>query len=136
MNDMTDVVENVVESIPIIAMVLAGLYALALICAVREISVSRTSQGSIAWLVSLAFLPFPTAIIYLVFGWKHFDSYAQTRMQVRQSRLIRSEDLAVIDREAGAAWPVQRRAAGMPFLAGNTAELLIDGEATFESIFA
>ena len=135
MTDMTDVVENVVESIPIIAMVLAGFYAVALICAVREISVSRTSQGSIAWLVSLAFLPFPTTIIYLVFGWKHFDSYALTRMQVRQSRLIRSEDLAVIDREAGAEWPVQRRAAGMPFLAGNTAELLVDGDATFESIF-
>lgn len=135
MNDMTEVVENVVESIPIIAMVLAGFYSVAIICAVREISVSRTSQGSIAWLVSLAFLPFPTTIIYLIFGWKHFDSYAQTRMQVRQSRLIRSEDLAVIDRDAGAEWPVQRRAAGMPFLAGNTAELLVDGDATFESIF-
>lgn len=133
--DMTDMVEGVVESIPIIAMVLAGFYALAIICAVREISVSRTSQGSIAWLVALGFLPFPTALIYLIFGWKHFDSYAQTRMQVRQSRLIRSEDLKVVDRETGAAWPVQRRAAGMPFLAGNKAELLIDGTATFDSIF-
>jgi cardiolipin synthase len=133
--DMSEAVETVVESIPIIAMVLAGFYAIAIICAVREISASRTSQGSIAWLVSLAFLPFPTIIFYLVFGWKHFDSYAQTRMQVRASRLIRSEDLAVIDRDAGAEWPVQRRAAGMPFLAGNAAELLVDGEATFESIF-
>lgn len=133
--DTTDVVENVVDSIPIIAMVLAGFYSVAIICAVREISASRTAQGSVAWLVSLAFLPFPTTIFYLIFGWKHFDSYAQTRMQVRASRLIRGEDLAVIDREAGAEWPVQRRAAGMPFLAGNTAELLIDGHATFESIF-
>jgi len=113
--DMTGAVETVVENIPIIAMVLAGFYAIAIICAVREISASRTSQGSIAWLVSLAFLPFPTTIIYLVFGWKHFDSYARTRMQVRASRLIRSEDLAVIDRDAGAQWPVQRRAAGKPF---------------------
>jgi cardiolipin synthase len=133
--DMTDMVENVAENIPIIAMVLAGLYALAVICAVREISVSRTSQGSIAWLVSLAFLPFPTTLIYFIFGWKHFDSYAQTRMQVRQSRLLRSEDLAVIDRDMGAEWPVQRRAAGMPFLAGNKVELLVDGTETFESIF-
>ncbi len=133
--DMTDVVEGVVENIPIIAMVLAGFYALAFICAVREISASRTSQGSIAWLVALGFLPFPTAIIYLVFGWKHFDSYAKTRLEVRHSRLIRSEDLKVIDREMGAAWPVQRRAAGMPFLDGNKADLLIDGKATFDSIF-
>jgi cardiolipin synthase len=134
--DMTEMAETVVESIPIIAMILAGFYALAAICAIREISVSRTSQGSIAWLVSLAFLPFPTALIYLVFGWKHFDSYAKTRLEVRHSRLLRSEDLAVIDRETGALWPVQRRAAGMPFNAGNKVDLLVDGEATFESIFA
>lgn len=134
--DMTDMVENVVESIPVIAMVLAGFYALAAICAVREINASRTSQGSIAWLVSLAFLPFPTALIYLIFGWKHFDSYAKTKLEVRHARLIRSEDLAVIDRETGAQWPVQRRAAGMPFLAGNKVDLLIDGDAIFESILS
>lgn len=134
--DVTEMAESVIENIPIIAMILAGFYALALICAIREISASRTSQGSIAWLVSLAFLPFPTALIYLVFGWKHFDSYASTKLQVRHSRLLRSEDLAVIDRETGAEWPVQRRAAGMPFIAGNKVDLLIDGKATFDSIFA
>jgi cardiolipin synthase len=134
--DMTEMAESVVENIPIIAMVLAGFYALAVICAIREISASRTSQGSIAWLVSLAFLPFPTALIYLVFGWKHFDSYAQTRLEVRHSRLLRSEDLAVIDRETGALWPVQRRAAGMPFIAGNKVDLLVDGDAIFDSIIA
>ena len=132
--DMTDVVEGVVQNISIIAMLVAGFYVLAAICAVREVTVSRTSQGSIAWLVSLAFLPFPTAILYLIFGWKHFDSYAQTRLQVRQSRLIRAEDLQVVDRDMGATWPVQRRAAGMPFLAGNKAELLVDGDAVFDSI--
>jgi cardiolipin synthase len=132
--DMTDMVEGVVENIPIIAMVVAGFYVLAAICAVREIYASRTSQGSIAWLVSLAFLPFPTTLIYFIFGWKHFDSYARTKLEVRHSRLIRSEDLKVIDRETGAEWPVLRRAAGMPFIAGNKVDLLVDGEAIFESI--
>jgi len=134
--DMTEMVEGVVENIPIIAMILAGFYALAAICAVREINASRTSQGSIAWLVSLAFLPFPTALIYLIFGWKHFDSYATTRLQVRRSRVLRSEDLRVIDRDTGELWPVQRRAAGMPFIAGNATELLVDGNAIFDSIIA
>lgn len=126
---------TILENIPLIAAFLFANYVLAAVCAVREVLASRTSQGSIAWLVSLAFLPFPTALIYMVFGWKHFDSYAQTRMEVRGSRLIRSEELAVIDRETGKEWPVQLRAAGMPFTAGNKAELLIDGEATFDSIF-
>ncbi len=124
------------ENISLIATLVLANYVLAAVCAVREVVASRTSQGSIAWLVALAFLPFPTAIIYLVFGWKHFDSYAQTRLRVRQSRLIRGEELAVIDRRMGVDWPVQMRASGMPFLAGNNIDLLVDGEATFESIFA
>lgn len=131
---MRETLLALIENISLVATLVLANYVLAAICAIREVSAGRTSQGSIAWLVSLAFLPFPTAFIYLVFGWKHFDSYAKTRMEVRGSRLIRSEELAVIDRETGQDWPVQLRAAGMPFLAGNRAELLIDGEATFESI--
>lgn len=131
---MRETLLTLLENIPLIATFLFANYVLAAVCAVREVVAGRTSQGSIAWLVSLAFLPFPTAFVYLVFGWKHFDSYARTRMEVRGSRLIRSEELAVIDRETGKEWPVQLRAAGMPFTAGNKAELLIDGEATFESI--
>ncbi len=132
---MTGMIVAFVENLSLIATLILANYVLAAVCAVREVSASRTSQGSIAWLVSLAFLPFPTALIYLIFGWKHFDSYTQVRMQVRHSRLIRSEELAVIDRETGEDWPVQLRASGMPFLAGNRCELLIDGEATFKSIF-
>ena len=55
---------------------------------------------------------------------------------MRHARLLRGEELAVIDRETGALWPVQLRAAGMPFLAGNRVDLLIDGEATFTALFA
>lgn len=120
----------------IVAAIIAAIYLLAAVCAVREVMASRTSQGSIAWLLSLFFLPFPTAFIYLVFGWKHFDSYTKTRHKIRHNRILRSEDLKVIDRETGKAWPVLIRAAGMPFTDGNRTELLIDGHATFESIFA
>jgi cardiolipin synthase A/B len=133
---MTAMVRTIVENFSLIAAVLAAFYVLAAVCAVREVMASRTSQGSIAWLLSLAFLPFPTAIIYMVFGWKHFDSYTRTRHKIRHNRILRAEDLKVIDREAGKAWPVLIRAAGMPFTDGNRTELLIDGHATFDSIFA
>ncbi|RYG95934.1 MAG: cardiolipin synthase, partial [Alphaproteobacteria bacterium] len=132
---MRETLITIIENIPLIATLVLANYVLAAVCAVREVAASRTSQGSIAWLVALAFLPFPTAFVYLVFGWKHFDSYAKTRLEVRGTRLIRSEELAVIDRETGKEWPVQLRAAGMPFTAGNKAELLVDGDAAFESIF-
>jgi cardiolipin synthase len=124
------------ENIPLIAALIAANYVLAAVCAVREVNAGRTSQGSIAWLVSLFFLPFPTALIYLIFGWKHFDSYAQNRIKIRQSRVIRADELKVIDRETSTEWPVLIRTAGMPFLAGNRTKLLIDGDATFDSIVA
>jgi len=120
----------------IIAALYGAIYLLAAICAVREVMASRTSQGSIGWLTSLAFLPFPTAFIYLVFGWKHFDDYARTQLNLRLSRPIRSEELQVIDRDTGKQWPVLLHTSGAPFLAGNQPQLLVDGQATFDAIFA
>jgi cardiolipin synthase len=112
-------------------------YLLAAICAVREVMVSRTSQGSIAWLISLALLPFPTVLIYFIVGWKHFDDYAL--LQARGSRLTRagrSRGMPLVDEACNAAWPVLSGVAQLPFLTGNEATLLIDGQATFDSIFA
>ncbi|MCW5720042.1 MAG: cardiolipin synthase [Devosia sp.] len=116
---------------------MAAIYLLALICAVREIFNSRTSQGSIAWLLSLALLPFPTAFLYMIFGWKFFDDYATDRIKNgRAERPLRARDLALIDRETTEKWPVQAQVSELPFLHGNDVEVLIDGKATFDSIFA
>lgn len=127
--------QAIVSNLHIVAALYGALYLLAFVCAIREVMASRTSQGSIAWLTSLLFLPFPTAFVYLVFGWKHFDDYARTRLELRLTRPIRAEELQVIDRDTGTNWPVLLHAAGAPFLAGNKPTLLIDGEATFNSIF-
>ena len=101
-------------------------YLLAAICAVREVMVSRTSQGSIAWLISLALLPFPTVLLYLVVGWKHFDDYGllQTRTS-RITRADRSRGMPLIDEAGNADWPVLTKIAQVPFLTGNEVSLLI-----------
>jgi len=121
----------------LLTLITFAFYALAFVCAIREVMVSRTSQGSIAWLVSLALLPFPTVIIYLVVGWKHFDDYglAQTRGS-RLTRAQRARTMPLVDESCNTAWPVLTHIAQVPFLAGNETELLIDGQATFDSIFA
>ncbi|RYD40387.1 MAG: cardiolipin synthase, partial [Verrucomicrobiaceae bacterium] len=107
-----------------------------MVCAVREIMISRTSQGSIAWLLSLALLPFPTAFLYLIFGWKAFDDYATDRIRNgRAARPLRAKDLALIDRETSHLWPVQVKVSEVPFLNGNEVDILVDGKATFDSIF-
>ena len=68
-----------VELIPyrgIVYWLFAANYLLAVGFVVSEIFRSRTSQGSIAWIITLLILPFPMTLIYAIFGIKSFDDYA------------------------------------------------------------
>ncbi len=130
-----DVSRAFLDNFSVIATLYIANYLLAFVCAAREIMNSRTSQGSIAWLISLAVLPFPTTFIYLVFGWKLFDDYAEAQTHSgRAWRMAHSEDIRIVDHATGNDWPVLTRVAELPFLYGNAATLLIDGEETFASI--
>lgn len=132
-----DILRAIVADMHLVALIMGAVYLLAFVCAVREILNSRTSQGSIAWLLSLMLLPIPTVFLYLIFGWKFFDDYATDRMQNgRANRPLRARDLALIDGDTDAKWPVQVQVSELPFLKGNDVELLVDGQATFDSIFA
>jgi cardiolipin synthase len=127
---------NLAQNSLIIATLVFAIYVLAFVCAVREVMVSRTSQGSIAWLISLLLLPFPTAFLYMVLGWKHFDDYKAVQFgDTRADRRVRTGDLVLIDEDTSRKWPVLTQVSQLPFLSGNEAELLIDGQATFDSIF-
>ncbi len=48
---MNSMLIAIAENIPLIAGLVLANYVLAAVCAVREIGASRTSQGSIAWLL-------------------------------------------------------------------------------------
>lgn len=112
-------------------------YLLAIGFAISEIFRSRTSQGSIAWIISLLMLPFPMTLLYAVFGLKLFDDYAAVQTHSgRVLRRVRASKTKIIDQPSTADWPVLANVSQLPFLTGNDAELLIDGEATFDSIFA
>ncbi|WP_310619626.1 cardiolipin synthase [Flexibacterium corallicola] len=123
------------EFLPLLPYIAIAFYTLAAVCAAREVMWSRTSQGSIAWLISLFFLPFPTVPLYFVFAWKHFGGYATIqRERGNFEDDIQSRHGAMVDHAANEQWPVHTRIAPLPFLKGNKSHLLIDGEATFASI--
>ena len=126
-HDVT-VVDTVANNLGIVAAIAFCFYIAAFVCAVREIMNSRTAQGSIAWLLSLFFLPFLTVPLYLVFGWKSFGDYLRIQSDLgRLGRRRRAERLELTDREETRQWPVLSKIAGLPFLAGNSCDLLIDG---------
>lgn len=136
MPNIGDWIRFVIDNQYVIGGFITLFYVGAVVCAVREIMYSRTSQGSIAWLLSLFLAPFPTVLLYFIFGWKLFDDYAALQSaSVRQSRIARAHELALIDDAANEKWQALAAVSQLPFLEGNSAELLIDGHATFTSIF-
>jgi len=117
---------------------LAGIY-----CAVRAIVHSRTAQGAVAWAVSLLTLPYISVPLYTVFGRRKFVGYVKARRRGDHEIQHIALQLKGFERELATSFEGRRgrvraaeELAGMPFTVGNSAELLIDGEATFASIFA
>ncbi len=129
------VLDVMANNLGLVAAFVAIMYVTAGICAVREVMNSRTSQGSVAWLLSLFFLPYLTVPLYFVFGWRSFSDYEKIQATLgRAERARRADELGLTDHEETRDWPVLSRVAGVPFMAGNKADLLIDGDATFTAI--
>ncbi len=114
---------------------------LGIISAVHAVMGTRTPQGSIAWAVSLITFPYVAVPAYWVFGRNKFQGYVRAR----------KEDLLEVDEVVRVAYentqamaaplsgePVVAAAeslARIPMTGSNNVQLLIDGPATFKSIF-
>lgn len=123
---------------------LVGLiHLLGVLTAVRAIMDGRTPQGSIAWAVALISFPYLALPLFWIFGSRRFVGY------VLERRIALSEAGPVARRAhqslrdggllAGAEpqWQLPfERLAKLPFTTGNDAELLVDGDATFASLFS
>jgi cardiolipin synthase len=113
------------------------------ISSVHALMGTRTSQGAIAWIVSLNTLPVVAVPTYWVFGRNKFQGYVTVRQEMHtlfaEEVAEVYEDLEPFVVELAGQGGGEHAGAGlaeMPFLRGNRVELLIDGEATFDSILA
>ncbi|MEH6580476.1 MAG: cardiolipin synthase [Halioglobus sp.] len=124
-----------------IALAAALLYILSIGFALEAIIKTRTSQGAIAWAISLFAIPFIALPCYLVFGRNKFDGYLDQRSE------IEAESLRLIEQNAGAVekyiiptsndtplYTSLFNLARMPATEGNHVDLLINGKQTFDSI--
>ena len=126
----------------ILAVVVPLIHAAGLIVAAHAILFARTSQGAVAWAMSLIFFPYLALPLYLVFGRKKFHGYVEARRQGdRRIDHLAANLLAAVE-PARASFPrecdrfeVFNHLTLFPFTSGNTAGLLVDGDATFNAIF-
>ena len=103
---------------------------------------TRTSQGAIAWVISLNTFPTLSLPAYWVFGRSEFNGYVKARQEdetdLSHIAVLARKDKLNYTSELGGQYPAARAAellAKIPILTGNRSELLIDGKATFDSIF-
>ena len=102
----------------------------------------RTSQGTIAWVMALFFFPYLAVFLYMMFGARRIADYTAAHQsgtteihhlgkQLRQNRQLRS--LMVRERPQ---IDVLSDIYQFPIMKGNRCSLLINGEATFDSILS
>ncbi|GHG77188.1 cardiolipin synthase A [Alishewanella longhuensis] len=127
----------------LLLVLLAMFHLSGLLSSLDALMSSRTAQGSIAWIVSLNTFPYVAVPAYWIFGRSRFQGYIISRQETDNDLFLKHqlkasgvEDYILhTERERGSLQAVEKLAK-MPFLKGNLAELLIDGQATFDSIFA
>jgi len=126
----------------ILAIVIPLVELLGFLTAVHAVMNARTSQGAIAWAISLVTFPWLALILYAILGRNKFKGYVLLRSSKNREihhfvdavqreavvgNLIR-EDLSQSEKSI-------TRLAEMPIARFNKSRLLVDGEATFRSIF-
>jgi cardiolipin synthase len=119
-------------------------HVLGVIAACHAILHTRTSQGAIAWAVSLVAMPYFTVIPYLFLGRSKFAGYADARRLENETLRTRAHppewdiEASLLGRPTEALGHhfvrSLTRLGGLPFLPGNSVRTLVNGEATFAAI--
>lgn len=117
------------------------VYALGIATAITALFRVRTSQGAIAWVISLVTMPVLAVPLFWVLGRRRFSGYVLARrIHLREMApeagvvAARYTAQGLVDTPQGREDRVLVRLARLPFTVGNEADLLVDGNETFRSI--
>ncbi|UCE90416.1 MAG: cardiolipin synthase [Pseudomonadota bacterium] len=130
-------------SITIFGLTFVALEAAGIAASVHAVMNVRTSQGAVAWAISLITFPFLAVPLYVVFGSRKFYGYVDARregdLEIQHIAMSVSEKYGPVYRASfegeSLRYDAFERLAKMPFTRANDAELLVDGAETFGAIF-
>ena len=119
-----------------------GFHVVGFISSIDAVMSTRTAQGAVAWAVSLNAFPYLAVPAYWVLGRSKFEGYVTARQEgdqeIRRFAELADEKtrhLRSTRSEEASHSRTSENLAKIPYLRGNEVELLIDGHATFDSIF-
>lgn len=127
----------------LILALLAGFYLAGILSAISAVMNSRTSQGAIAWSLSMLTFPFLAVPAYWVFGRSKFkgviEAYNEQSEEI-DALVVRAreqlDDRVSCQDMEDPYYATLARLCGSRPTTGNQLELLINGEATFASLLA
>ena len=125
------------------------MHVVGALTSVQAVMSTRTAQGAIAWAVSLNAIPIVAVPAYWVLGQSKFDGYTMINLQEyledsqvleRAKQELKDEGM-LLDRtkqtsDQQSQIQLLENLARLPFTRYNSAELLIDGAATFDALVA
>lgn len=116
-------------------------HLLGLLSAFTAVMTARTSQGAIAWVISLITFPYLALPLYWFFGRSKFKGYTAARQKAEelvtqklQNIVTHIEKYTPPPSSLKTLEKASQQLAKMPYLNANEVTLLIDGEKTFETI--
>lgn len=115
----------------IIALSALCLHALGAIAAMHAVVHARTPQGAMAWALGLVLLPYVTLVPYLYLGSSQVHGYLET-----PRRLPGAPPVEAGTHPACLRLDALATLAGRPFRRGHALQLLVNGEAAFDAMFA
>ena len=125
------------------AWIVTGFYVCGFIAAIDAVMKVRTSQGAVAWSISLVTFPFVAVPAYLVLGRSKFEgmvaAYEEKKDQIegiREDILQGLKPWIYTSDDSKSIYNGIRNLSERDLTRGNRVELLINGDATFDSILA
>ena len=118
------------------------VHILGIALAINAVMKGRTTQGSIAWSISLVTFPFVAIPLYLLFGARKFYGYIEARREgdyaISKLGLSIRELLTPYQVTGEESYLLQelKSLANLPALRGNEIQLLKNGEEFYPSLFA
>ena len=126
-----------------ITLIVAAFYIAGIICAIESVMRVRTAQGAIAWSVSLVSFPFVAVPAYLVLGRSKFEGMSEAfaerhdELEGVLEKFNAGLDPWEIPLGEGPSWyRAVSRLSELKLTQGNRVDLLVNGNATFDSILA
>jgi cardiolipin synthase len=118
---------------PLLLVAMAGATVLA---GTHAIVNARTPQGAIGWILILILIPIAALPVYLVLGPASRRKMRASRRAVERGRIAGTDPGPEDEPVGDSRLRVFERLSGQNATRGNNVELLIDGEKTYEALFA